>query len=414
LLEDAVRLQLRSDVPLGAYLSGGTDSSLVTALAATQLARPIDTFTGRFAEGPEFDESHHARAVGELYGARMHVVTPTEDDFVDAMPKLAYCMDEPVAGPGLFPQYMVSGHAAQHVKVVLGGQGGDEIFGGYARYLVAYLEQALKGAIFETAEEGEHIVSLKSILPNLPALQQYRPMLQDFWREGMFEPMDARYFRLIDRSGGALNLLSPEMRRNWCAKSRFERFRAAFNHPDTMSYYNKMSHYDMVTNLPALLQVEDRVSMVHGLESRVPLLDHRITDLVASMPPALKFKGGELKHVLKRAIGDRLPQSVVHRKDKMGFPVPLHLWAKGRSREFFADVLLSQRARERGLTDHVEVERLVGAESAFGRRLWGLLNLELWYRTFIDGDGAVPELRRDEAVAEAHPPCLSEHPLPCL
>lgn len=388
LLQDAVRLQLRSDVPLGAYLSGGLDSSLVTAMASRQRQEPLITFTGRFDEGRQFDESDYARMVAEQYGADMHVITPTEADFVELMPKLAYHMDEPVAGPGLFPQYMVSRHAAKHVKVVLGGQGGDEIFGGYARYLVAYLEQALKGAIQETAEEGEHIVSLKSILRNLPALQQYQPMLQEFWRDGLFEDMDRRYFRLIDRSGGAMSLLSEELSASWKNDDCFERFRSVFNHPDTQSYYNKMTHYDMVTNLPALLQVEDRVTMASSLESRVPLLDYRVADLVASMPPRMKFRGGELKYLLKRAVGGLLPRPVLERKDKMGFPVPMHLWARGASREFFGDVLLSRRATERGLFNRREVERLMNGENAFGRRLWGLLNLELWYRTFIDAGPA--------------------------
>lgn len=390
LLEDAVRLQLRSDVPLGAYLSGGIDSSLVTALASRQSGNPLHTFTGRFDEGPEFDESPYARLVAERCGAQMHLITPTEADFVECMPRLIYHMDEPVAGPGLFPQFMVSRVAAQHVKVVLGGQGGDEIFGGYARYLVAYLEQALKGAIEESTEEGEHIVSFKSILRNLPSLQQYRPMLQSFWREGLFEDMDRRYFRLIDRSGGSHQLLSAEMRACCHNGDAFERFRAVFNDPDTKSYYNKMTHYDMVTNLPALLQVEDRVTMASSLESRVPLLDHRIAELVASMPPKLKFRGGELKHLLKRAITDLLPAPVLERKDKMGFPVPLHLWARGAARDFFGDVLLSRRCRERGIFDPVEVEKLMNSEDAFGRRLWGLLNLELWYRTFIDAAQPAP------------------------
>ena len=386
LLEDAVRLQMRSDVPVGTYLSGGLDSSLVTALAARVAPGTLTTFTGRFDEGPEFDESGYARLVAERLGARMEVITPTEAQFVDALPRLVYHMDEPVAGPGLFPQYMVSGLAARQVKVVLGGQGGDEIFGGYARYLVAYLEQALKGAIHETNEEAEHIVSLASILPNLPVLRQYVPMLQQFWRSGMFEDMDRRYFHLTDRSGGALSLLSAGYRAGYDRERIFARFQAVFNHPDTGSYYNKMTHYDMVTNLPALLQVEDRVTMAHSLESRVPLLDHRITDLVASMPPGMKFRGGEPKHVLRQAIGDLLPRAIMERKDKMGFPVPLHLWARGQSRAFFADILLSRRCRERGLFDVAEVEKLMTYEPAFSRRLWGLLNLELWYRTFIDRD----------------------------
>ena len=377
---------MRSDVPVGTYLSGGMDSSLVTVLASRVAAGQLQTFTGRFAEGPEFDESGYARQVAEACGARMHVITPTEEEFVDVLPLLTYHMDEPVAGPGLFPQFMVSREAARHVKVVLGGQGGDEIFGGYARYLVAYFEQAIKGAIYESTEEAEHIVSFASILPNLPSLRQYAPMMQQFWRSGLFAEMDQRYFRLMDRSGGALSLLSPAFRDEYRPESLFARFQEVFNHPDTLSYYNKMTHYDLVTNLPALLHVEDRVTMASSLESRVPLLDHRITDLVASMPPGMKFEGGELKHMLKRAIRGLVPDAILERKDKMGFPVPLHLWARGRSRDFFSDVLLSQRCRERGLFDPGQVEKLMASEGAFGRQLWGLLNLELWYRTFIDGD----------------------------
>jgi asparagine synthase (glutamine-hydrolysing) len=145
-----------------------------------------------------------------------------------------------------------------------------------------------------------------------------------------------------------------------------------------------MTHFDLVTGLPALLHVEDRASMAASLESRVPLLDHRIADLVASMPPGMKFRGGELKYVLRQAAGALLPASIAERKDKMGFPVPLHLWAKGKSRDFFADVLLSPTAQARGMFDTIEVEKLMSYEAAFGRRLWGLLNLELWFREFID------------------------------
>jgi len=384
LLEDAVRLQMRSDVPVGAYLSGGMDSSLVTTLAARLAPGGFQTFTGRFDEGPEFDESGYARMVAEAAGAQMHLVTPTETDFIDLLPKLTWHMDEPVAGPGLFPQYMVSREAARHVKVVLGGQGGDEIFGGYVRYLVAYFEQAIKGAIYDSNEEGEHIVSFNSILPNLAALKQYVPMMRQFWQNGLFEDMDRRYFRLVDRSGGSLSLLSPAFRASCRPEEMFERFGEVFNHPLTLSYYNKMTHYDLVANLPALLHVEDRVTMASSLESRVPLLDHRLTDLVASMPAGMKFRGGELKYILKRAIAGVLPDAVLNRKDKMGFPVPVHLWARGRAREFFADTLLSQRSRERGLFDVAQVEKLMESEGAFGRGLWGLLNLELWYRTFID------------------------------
>lgn len=388
LIEDAARIQMRSDVPLGTYLSGGLDSSIVTTLASRQSPHRIKTFTGAFAEGPEFDESVYAREVAAACNAQSFVVFPSAMDFVDSLPRLIWHMDEPAAGPGLFPQYIMARAARKEVKVVLGGQGGDEVFGGYARYVVAYLEQALKGAIFETNEEKEHIVSLHSILPNLPALKQYIPMLRAFWQDGAFEPMDRRYFQLIDRSGGALEMFSEDFRAGFDREETFARFQQVFNHADTKSYYNKMTHFDLVASLPALLHVEDRVSMAASLESRVPLLDHRIVDLLTSMPAPLKFKGAEMKYALKKAIGDILPPKILNRKDKMGFPVPLHLWARGRAQEFIRETLLSSESRTRGMYDISALESLLDGEEPFGRRLWGLLNLELWHRQFVD---AVPE-----------------------
>ena len=404
LLRDAVGLQMRSDVPVGCYLSGGFDSSLITALAAPLAGDRLKTFTGAFREGREFNELEHARALARHVGAESFEIWPTQDDFVELLPALVYYMDEPAGGPGLFPQYMVSRRASREVKVVLGGQGGDEIFGGYARYLVAYFEQALKGAIFETNEEQEHLVSLRSIVPNLPALQQYGPMMQHFFRTELFEPMDRRYFRLIDRSVGTLECLTPERFAGFDPDAVYRRFQEAFNHPETVSYYNKMTHFDLIAGLPALLQVEDRASMAASVESRVPLLDRRIVELVASMPPALKFKGGELKYILKRAVKDLLPPAIAERKDKMGFPVPLHLWSRSRCRELFEDILLSRAARERGLFDPVKVEAALRDERAFSRRLWGMINLELWYRTFIDCS-ELPDLaptRRPPHAAYAH------------
>jgi len=384
LLVDTINIQLRSDVPVGAYLSGGMDSSLVTILAAEKYPGRIKTFTGAFREGPQFDESKYAREVAELCNSESFTVYPTESDFIDLLPNLIYHMDEPTAGPGLFPQFMVSRLASQEVKVVLGGQGGDEIFGGYTRYLLAYLEQALKGAIFETHEEGEHIVSLASILPNLPFLKQYVPMLKRFWEKDVFEDMDRRYFSLVDRNEGDSRLLSGDFRNGHNPENVFARFQNVFNHPDTLSYYNKMVHYDMVAGLPALLQVEDRVSMANSLESRVPLLDYRILELITSMPPRMKFKGGEMKYIFKKAIKSILPPKIYYRKDKMGFPVPLHLWTRNRTGGFIRDVLLSKNCRERGVFDVNRVEALIDNEKAFGRRLWGLLCLELWFQTFID------------------------------
>jgi len=384
ILRKTIYQQLRSDVPIGTYLSGGIDSSLVTIMAAQLLNTPIKSFSGAFNEGPEFNELQYAHFAAKKANAELFEVFPTEQEFIDLLPKLIYHLDEPVAGPGLFPQYIVSRLASEHVKVILGGQGGDEIFGGYTRYLVAYLEQALKGAIYETNEEDEHIVSLESILPNLPSLKQYVPMMKSFLKEGAFDDMDRRYFRLIDRMGSTAEFFEPDFLNGCTHEAIFKKFSVNFNNPDTKSYFNKMTHFDMLGSLPGLLQVEDRVSMSVSIESRVPLLDRRIVDLISRMPAGMKFKGGEMKYLLKKAIKDIMPPEIMKRKDKMGFPVPLHIWSKNKAKNFIMDVLLSKKSKERNMINTNYVEQLILAEQPFSRGLWGLLSLELWHNQFID------------------------------
>lgn len=386
MLEDSIRLQLRADVPVGAHLSGGLDSSTVVCLASSLLEAPIHTFSGGFRNGPQFDETHYARIVANSTSSRHHEVFPTATDFVDSMPKLAWHMDEPAAGPGLFPQYFVSRLASQHVKVVMGGQGADEIFGGYARYLMAYLEECIRGGIEGTQEESKYVVDFASILPNLPQLQGYQPLMRKFWREGLFDPPARRYFRLIDRSEDVRPLVHPETLGQAGSYNTYEAYEAIFNEGDCRSYINRMTCFDLKTLLPALLQVEDRTSMSVSLESRVPILDHRLVELVAKMPPKIKYEGGRSKHIFRKVVQHVTPREINERKDKMGFPVPLNEWYKqGPVRDFVNDTLLSQRARERGLFDAKTVALLLDEEKAYGRGLWGLLSLELWMQAFQDG-----------------------------
>jgi len=384
ILDQTIYQQLRSDVPVGTYLSGGIDSSLVTIMSSKHYPGQLKSFSGAFHEGPEFNELEYARIAANEGNAKLFEIYPTEQEFIDYLPKLIYHLDEPVAGPGLFPQYMVSKLASEHVKVVLGGQGGDEIFGGYTRYLVAYLEQALKGAIYQNNEEGEHIVNLHTILPNLPVLKTYVPMMKSFWKEGAFDPMDMRYFRLLNRMASSQGFLTEDFMHAYSEADVFEKFSTYFNHSDTLSYFNKMTHFDMFGSLPGLLQVEDRVSMAASIESRVPLLDRRIVDLISVMPAGMKFKGAEMKYLLKKAIKGTVPDAILNRKDKMGFPVPLHMWSKNKAKDFIIDTMLSQKARERNMVDVKNIEKLVQSERPFGRGLWGLLSLELWFNQFID------------------------------
>jgi asparagine synthase (glutamine-hydrolysing) len=384
ILHQTISQQLRSDVPVGTYLSGGLDSSFVTIMAGKMLGKPIKSFSGAFNEGPEFNELLYAREAANAAGAELYEVFPTEQQFIDTLPGLIYSLDEPVAGPGLFPQYIVSKAASEQVKVILGGQGGDEIFGGYARYLVAYLEQAIKGAIFESNEEGEHIVSLRSILPNLPSLRQYIPMMRGFWNDGAFDQMDRRYFNLLNRLGSVKQFINPDFIESMDQEVIFSKFSGYFNNSETKSYFNKMTHFDMFGSLPGLLQVEDRVSMSVSIESRVPLLDRRIVDLISVMPAGMKYKGAEMKYLLKKAIGDTVPDLILKRKDKMGFPVPLHIWTRNKAKPFMMDVLLSKKSKERGILNTKTIEKLITSEEPFSRGLWGLLSLELWYNQFMD------------------------------
>lgn len=385
LIEDAIRMHLRSDVSLGAHLSGGLDSSLLVCLAAECLkGERIKTFTGAFSEGPQFDETGYAKAVATFAGTDYHDVYIRGSELADVLPLLMYYMDEPLAGPGVIPQYYVSKLAAEHVKVVLGGQGGDELFIGYARYLVAYLEKCLSGAIFETAHKNPYAVTLDSIVPNLPLLQTYKPMLQGFWKDGLFESADRRYFKLVDRSEGMSTLLSAGL---FDGKySPYESFAKIFNRTGLGSLINRMTYFDLKGSLPALLHVEDRTSMAVSIESRVPFLDHRIVEFMARIPPNIKFAGGRMKHLFKEVARNAVPSAILDRKDKMGFPTPITQWTRGVARDFVRDTLLSDRARLRGIYNLSAVENALNNEKDFGRVVWGMLCLELWHRVHIDGD----------------------------
>ena len=381
--DDSVRLHVRSNVPIGAYVSGGLDSSIVASIAARHRPEDLIGFTGRFNHGPEYDETKFARAVSEHGRFDLETLTIDAADFVENIRKVIFHLDYPTAGPGSFPQYMIARFVSQQRKVVLGGQGGDEVFGGYTRYLLAYFEQCIKAAIDGTTRNGNFVVTYESIIPNLTALRQYKPLIQEFWREGLFDAMDMRYFRLVNRAPS----LDDEI--DWDALgdySPFETFKTIFNGDNVRkeSYFDLMTHFDFKTLLPALLQVEDRVSMAHGVESRVPLLDHSLVELAATIPADIKFVNGQLKHIMKTAFKQFIPDVVMARTDKMGFPTPLTEFTQGEAREFVRDIFGSSAAQSRGVVNNAIVLEKLDAEPRFGRKIWGLLSLELWQQEFHD------------------------------
>lgn len=387
LLEDSVKTHLRADVEVGSYVSGGVDSSLLAGMAReiTDQER-FAVFNGRFLEGARFDESVYAKALADEQNMQLHVADITEADFVENISNVIWHLDQPVAGPGAFAQYMVSRTVSEHVKVVLGGQGGDEIFGGYARYLIAYFEQCIKGAIEGTLHDGNFIVTYESIIPNLQTLRQYQPMMQEFWANGLFGERDARYWRLVNRSNTFGAILSPGVIDHAATYAEFQGIFKGDN-VGSGSYFDAMTHFDFKTLLPALLQVEDRMSMAHGIEARVPFLDHPLVEFAATIPADIKFRDGELKRLLKVVFSDKLPAAIRDRKDKMGFPVPINLWLSqsGPARDYIGDILGSARARQRPyLSGGFTVDQVLNSQSVYGRNLWALLSLEIWQNQFID------------------------------
>lgn len=384
LLTDSVRYHQVSHVPVGSYLSGGIDSSLITALASESNPNFYGSFHGKFTDYPGYDESEYAIDTTSALNKSLYTINITSQDFTDNISKIIYHLDTPVAGPGAFPQYMVSKLAARHVKVVLGGQGGDELFGGYARYVIAYFEQSIKAAIDGTHKNGHFVVTPESIIPNLTLLQEYKPLIKTFWKDGLFGPLDERYFRLISRSVDIQDEVDWGL---FDLKNVMEKFKVIFNNQQNVqkeAYFDKMTHFDFKCLLPALLHVEDRMSMAHGLESRVPFLDHPLVEFAATIPADIKFPGGRMKSLLKEVFKNKIPRKVLNRRDKMGFPVPLKEWFSGDLKDFFHDIFSSQQAQTRGFYDAKKVLKSLEESSQFSRKIWGLLCLELWYREFHD------------------------------
>jgi len=223
-------------------------------------------------------------------------------------------------------------------------------------------------------------------------LQEYKPLIARFWSEGLFGSLDQRYFRLIDRRES----LGEEVR--WDELNTdavYATFEKIFNSESNVrkgAYFDSMTHFDFKTLLPALLHVEDRMSMAHGLESRVPLLDHPIIELLATVPADMKFKDGRMKHLVKEAFRGTLPPAVQNRRDKMGFPVPLHEWAKGELRDFINDLFRTGQGRNRQFLNNDAILANLDKGEAFSRKLWGLVSLELWHQKFHDRAGEYRKL----------------------
>jgi asparagine synthase (glutamine-hydrolysing) len=345
---------------------------------------PLKTFTAGFRDGEGFDDTGFAALSAEFFGTQHFETFPTHLDFERDFTNLIRHLDEPVAAPGAFAQYAVARLAAPHVKVVLGGQGADELIGGYARYYLAAVTAAVKAEARGVSLSG---LPLANLLENLGQLEAYRPMIAEVWPHGISDSPADLYLRLIRRCDHVRRALHSDV---WSGLSGYRaehRYREVFCECEGLDVLNRILHYETIASLPALLQVEDRVSMAWSLEARVPFLDVRIAELIFSLPVSVKFKDGRLKSVLRAAMKDVVPAQILGRSKKVGFPVPLKTWLDGPLRDWVRDLLLGERTRQRGLFSQDEVCRMLDREGAFGRGVWGLLCLETWFRLWVDGEG---------------------------
>jgi asparagine synthase (glutamine-hydrolysing) len=377
-LADAVRSHMISDVPLGAFLSGGVDSSAVVGFMAAASDRPVKTFSIGFDE-PEYDELGHARTVAAHFGTDHHefIVRP---DGLSILDQVIEHFDEPFADSSAIPTWYVSEIARRHVTVVLSGDGGDELFGGYDRYLPHPRVER-----FDRLPIPGRRRLAAMVWPMLPHGVQGKNFLRHVALDA-----DGRFVDSVAlfRDDEKAALYTPELRASLRGSSaratlgrHFERFAALPPH-------SRMMRFDFETYLPEdVLTKVDRMSMAHSIESRVPLLDNQVIDFAATLPAHLKIHNGRRKHVLKEAVKQLLPATILDRK-KQGFGVPLDVWFRGGLRDVFADVLGSARTRHRGYFQPVFIDRIV-QEHLSGRRdhtlrLWQLLVFELWHRHYVD------------------------------
>jgi len=384
---EAVRLRLMSDVPLGMFLSGGIDSAAITSAMATLVKEPIRTFSVAFAER-EANELEYARLVAKAYRTehRETVVSPAE--FFAELPRLVWHEDEPIAHPSSIALYFVSRLAARHVKVVLTGEGSDETLAGYNRYRVTEYNARL-GALYRRCVPGLARRGLSLALDTLPATSGLRRRAaRTFLMRGA--GLDELYFdnfavfgRLAQRA-----LLSPELRTQLTPVDPYAAYHRAIARVGGKPLLSQLLYADVKTYLHELLMKQDQMSMAASIESRVPFLDHPLTEWVAALPQTMKLRGTTTKWILRQAMQGRLPAPILARR-KMGFPVPVGSWLRGPWRPLLSEYVTGPRARARGFFDATAVERLV-SEHVRGvnhaERLWALLTFEIWARIFLDGE----------------------------
>ncbi len=381
ILKESVRLRLRSDVPFGAFLSGGVDSSTIVALMSQFLDEPVKTFSVGFdSEGTGADELPYARLIAQQYQTDHHEIFVKAQDFIDLAEKVIWHLDQPIADQATVATYMVSKLAAQHVKMVLTGEGGDELFAGYARYVgerfspvFRYIPKPLKSLAVATS----------SRLPGFgrPKIALYALSQPD--ETARF----TNWFPLFNYDE-KMALLSDDLKRILNGVSTSDLFAHYLAQTDATTPLNRMLYVDTKLWLPDYLLLRgDKLSMATSLEARIPILDHELVEFAASLPPHLKLNNLTRKYLLKKVSQSLVPPEIINRK-KEGFPIPIFQWLRREARPLLRDLLTPATIRKRGLFDPDYIEKMLKQFEAgigdYGHLLWGLVSLELWHQCFID------------------------------
>jgi asparagine synthase (glutamine-hydrolysing) len=383
-MEQSVRMQMVSDVPLGAFLSGGVDSSGVVAFMARASSEPIKTYAIGFG-GSRADEYYnelpYARRVAELFGTE-HREIVVKPDVVALLPRLLWHMDEPVADTAFITTYLVSEFARRDVTVILSGVGGDELFGGYRRYLGNHYQKQFE-RLPRWFQAGARALGGK--LPSdrhSPLLNMLRLAKGFLASTGQsFEARYGSYMQVFSPAATGMLLRSRDYQ-------RYDAMEAAFRMAKGDDALNRMMVVDAETQLPDdLLMLTDKMSMAVSLECRVPLLDHELVELAARMPEQIKVRNGRLKHAMKQALADVLPPDILDRK-KRGFGTPMGAWLKSDLKPLLARMLDEPTVARRGLFDYGQVRSLVTDHEANRidgtDQLLSLMNLEIWSRIYLD------------------------------
>jgi asparagine synthase (glutamine-hydrolysing) len=381
LLRESVRLHLMSDVPFGAFLSGGVDSSMIVALMSQFLDNPVKTFSVGFTgEGAALSELPYARMVAEQYQTDHHEVLICPQDLIDLAEKVVWHLDQPIADEATLANYMVAELASRHVKMVLTGEGGDELFAGYARYAGERF-----APVFRHIPQSARSAAL-ALSGSMPGLRRPKLALYALCQSDEVARL-TNWFPLFSREM-KWTLLSEAVRRGLNEDSADRVFAEQLAQTNAIDPVNRMLYVDTKLWLPDdLLARGDKTSMAASIEARVPLLDHKLVEFAASLPRQLKLKGLTRKYLLKKVGRAWLPSQIIDRKKK-GFPVPISSWFRNEARPFVRDMLSPAAIQRRGLFSSDYVQQLLAEHEAgfadHGSQLWGLLSVELWHRQFID------------------------------